>query len=107
MRTLSLVIALAACGHSAPPATTSSGSAAQAECEPGRCLEDISNVLAGHKAESRACAGKKVTGRVIINFTIDAEGKVGEASQGMQDDQIQDKAVVDCLTAVVQSVQFA
>ncbi len=108
MRSLAIAFLFFGCGHSAPPAPASGSATPQADCEPGRCLEDISNVLAGHKAEARACLkDKKTTGRVIINFTIDPAGKVGEASQGMQEDQIQDPALVDCLTGIVKTVTFA
>lgn len=109
MRSLVMAIAVFGCGHPAPvPATAGSGSGGAADCEPGRCLEDISAVIAGHKDESRACVkGKKVTGRVIINFTIDANGKVGEATQGMQGDQIQDADLVACLTALIEKIEFA
>ena len=65
-------------------------------------------MIAGHKDESRACVkGKKVTGRVIINFTIDANGKVSEASQGMQGEQIQDVEVVGCLSELIEKIEFA
>jgi hypothetical protein len=109
MRSLAIAFLFFGCGHSAPlPAQTGSGSGSEAQCEPGRCLADISKVIGGHKAESRACGkDKKLAGRVIINFTIDGEGKVGEASQGMQDDQIQDPALVECLSGVVKSITFA
>ena len=110
MRSLAIAFLFFGCGHSAPPPPApATGSAnPDTQCEPGRCLEDISKVVAGHKAESRACAkDKKANGRVIINFTIDADGKVGEASQGMQEDQIQDPALVECLTGVVKGITFA
>jgi hypothetical protein len=103
-----MAIAVFGCGHPAPaPVTAGSGSASGADCEPGRCLEDISAVIAGHKDESRACVkSKQVTGRVIINFTIDASGKVEEATQGMQGEQIQDAGVVACLTDLVKKLSF-
>jgi len=108
MRSLAVALLFFGCGHSAPPPATTGSAAPDAQCEPGRCLEDISKVISAHKAESRACAkDKKVAGRVIINFTIDADGKVGEATQGMQDDQIQDGHLVDCLTTVVKGITFA
>ena len=109
MRSLAIAFLFFGCGHSAPPPPVQTGSGSgEAQCEPGRCLDDISKVIAGHKAESRACAkDKKLSGRVIINFTIDGEGRVGEASQGMQSDQIQDPALVECLSGVVKGITFA
>src|SRR4051812_47939545 len=109
MRSLAIAFLFFGCGHSAPPpAQTGSGSGSDGQCDPGRCLEDISKVIGGHKAESRACTkDKKVAGRVIINFTIDGAGKVGEASQGMQDNQIQDPTLVECLSGVVKGITFA
>jgi hypothetical protein len=86
---------------------------AQAQCEPGRCLEDISRTIAEHRQDARACydqARKQqptLEGKVIINFAIDAEGVVGEASQGMQDNQIADPGLVDCVNEVVKKVRFA
>jgi hypothetical protein len=107
MRSLAIALLFFGCGHSAPPAASTGSANADTQCEPGRCLEDISKVIAGHKAESRACAkDKKLAGRVIINFTIDAAGKVGEVTQGMQDDQIQDPALVACLGGVVTGITF-
>jgi hypothetical protein len=103
-----MAIVVFGCGHPpAAPATGGSG-AGSADCEPGRCLENISEVISSHKAESRACTkNKKLNGRVIINFTIDATGKVGEASQGMQGEQIEDPELVTCLTEVVKAIEFA
>lgn len=114
MRTLAFVaplLVLAACHgkKSNAPAGGDDGT----QCEPGRCLDDISQALAAHRAESRACydaAVKKtpgLAGRVIINFRIDAQGNVSEPSQGMQDDQIQNEELTACLTGVVQKVTFA
>jgi hypothetical protein len=106
-----LLLALGACHgkKSNAPAGGDDGT----QCEPGRCLDDISQALATHRAESRAChdeAVKKMpglVGRVIINFRIDAQGHVVDPSQGMQDEQIQNDELVACLSSVVQKVTFA
>lgn len=108
-----LLLALAACPGKKSNAPAGGGSDDAAQCEPGRCLDDISAALATHRAESRACydaAAKKtpgLAGRVIINFRIDEKGNVVDPSQGMQDDQIQNEELVTCLTGVVQKVTFA
>src|SRR5438552_15591962 len=103
-----LPLALVAC-----PGKKSNAPAGGDPCEPGRCLDDISQALSAHRAESRACydaAVKKtpgLAGRVIINFRIDAKGNVVEPEQGMQDAQIQNEELVTCLSGVVQKVTFA
>jgi hypothetical protein len=98
---IALCLLLLACGSSSKPATAPSS-----DCEPGRCLDDISKVVAEHKPAARECA-KSAKGRVIINFKIDKDGNVEEADQGMQDDQISDPAVVTCLVDVVKKIKFA
>src|SRR5258706_3378709 len=113
MRTLALpalLLALAAC-HGKKSSTTG-GDDPAGQCEPGRCLDDISQALSAHRAESRACydtAAKKkpnLAGRVIINFRIDEKGHVTETSQGMQDDQIQDEDLANCVSEVIKKVTF-
>jgi hypothetical protein len=106
-----LWIALAiACGGGGKPTATAGGSEA-GSCEPGRCLEDIAKAVSTRKAEARACYDaldtSKVKGRVVINFRIDAEGNVTEASQGMQEGQLQDEMLVGCISDVIKSVKFA
>lgn len=100
---IALCLLLVACGSSAKPATTN---APGSDCAPGRCLDDISKVVAEHKPEARECA-KTAKGRVIINFKIDKDGNVEEADQGMQDEQIADPAVVTCLVDLVKKIKFA
>lgn len=116
-----VVLAVAAlslgCGptsKSAPVAPSGAGSGEEAaSCEPGRCLEDISRVIQADRAKARACyeAGLKrqpgLEGRLIINFEIDAEGAVIDASQGMQDNQITEEEVVSCVSGVVREIRFA
>ena len=70
--------------------------------------------MAAHKTESRSCYDKARqrepklgAGRVIINFTIDKDGGVEGASQGMQDDQLQDEQMVSCLSELLKSIKFA
>lgn len=101
---IALCLALLACGSSSKPAATTTSEPAS-NCEPGRCLEDISKTVAEHKPAARKCAGS-ANGRVIINFKIGKDGSVEEADQGMQDDQISDPAVVGCLTDVVRNIKF-
>jgi hypothetical protein len=107
-----------ACSGSHKPATTAPATGDGAEtgtaCEPGRCLEDISATVKQHRPAARACfdaaAAKNPAlqgGRLIINFRIDAEGKVSEVSQGMQDDQISDEGVIACVGGVIEKLEFA
>src|SRR5260221_11748281 len=107
MRSLVMAIVVFGCsGH--PAQAPATGGSASTDCEPGRCLENISEVIGNHKTESRACLkNPKESGRVIINFTIDAGGKVSEATQGMQGEQIEDPALVTCLTELVKKIEFA
>jgi hypothetical protein len=107
-----ILAAVVACSSgSKPPASPSGGGESSTGCEPGRCLDDISKRIHERKGEARACydalSKQKVKGRLIINFRIDAEGNVSETSQGMQDDQIQDETLVECVSDVIKSVKFA
>lgn len=101
---IALCLLLLACGGSSKPATT--GGEPASDCDPGRCLDDISKVVAEHKPAARECA-KTAKGRVIINFKIDKDGNVEEAGQGMQEEQISDPAVVSCLEDVIKQIKFA
>jgi hypothetical protein len=116
------LLALAACRGKSSSTTAGGGGGGggggdegdpgAAQCEPGRCLEDISKAIAERRPESRACydtAAKKspgLTGRIIINFRIDESGNVTETSQGMQDDQIADETLVTCVSDVIKKVSF-
>lgn len=97
---IALCLLLVACSGSSKSTTEPTG-----ECEPGRCLEDISKVVADRKPEARACA-RSAKGRVIINFKIDKNGAVEEADQGMQENQIADPEVVKCLIDLVKTIEF-
>ncbi len=83
------------------------------DCEPGRCMVDISQIIELHRSEARACydAGYQrdptLRGRLVINFEIDGTGTVLDASQSAQDDQIMDAGVVGCVEAVVRNLTFA
>lgn len=70
MRT-ALCLLLLACGSASKSATTTNESS---DCEPGRCLEDISKAVAEHKPAARKCAAS-ASGRVIINFKTAASKK--------------------------------
>ena len=89
------------------------GGEPQAKCDPGRCLEDISALIMADRKKARECfdaAAKTkpdIEGRVIINFEIDPEGTVVDASQGMQDNQLTEAEVVDCISAWVRTLKFA
>ncbi len=102
---IALCLLLFGCGGSPRPAPQPVSDSAS-DCEPGRCLEDISKVIADRKPEARACA-RSAKGRVIINFKIDKNGNVEEADQGMQEGQISDSQVVTCLVDLVKTIEFA
>jgi hypothetical protein len=117
-----LATALLACGSSKPTTTTTASgdtvagdrAGEQASCEPGRCLDDIRAAIGEHRPQARACydEGRKrqpdlAGGKIIINFTIAADGTVTDAEQGMQDDQITEPGVVDCVSEVIKQVRFA
>lgn len=104
-----LTVAIAGgCKSGKGPAAADEGD----ECEPGRCLADISAAVEAHRPEARTCyeAGHAVEptleGRVIINFEIDATGAVVDASQSAQENQIEDEAVVGCITDVILRITF-
>jgi hypothetical protein len=116
-----LATVLLACGSSKPATTTTatgddSGEpeGEPARCEPGRCLDDIRAAIGERRPQARACydEGRKrqpalAGGKIIINFAIDAAGTVVDADQGMQDDQITEQGIVDCVTEVIKQVQFS
>lgn len=83
------------------------------DCEPGRCLTDISARVEDRRPEARTCyeaghaADPTIEGRVVINFEIDPSGTVVDASQSAQDDQIMDAAVVECIVDVIKGIKFA
>ena len=84
----------------------------QASCEPGRCLDDISKAVGDRREDARKCYDEgrkrdpKLPGLLVINFAIDSEGVVGETSQGMQDEQLTDQQVIDCVSEVIRGVRF-
>lgn len=115
---LVFVVALAiGCGGKGKPvAPTDPDTAAgdgEKECEPGRCLADISGRVEDRRPAARACydEGQKrvpeLQGRLIINFEIDPDGKVVDASQSAQDEQIMDEQVVACVVDVIRGITFA
>src|SRR5262245_3114241 len=88
---------LGACHHTPPPTapeSTNGEPSHETGCERGRCLEDITKVIQEHRTATRACYDKglkrapTIEGRIVINFEIDGNGAVVDASQGMQDNQI-------------------
>jgi hypothetical protein len=110
----SLLVLAAACGGKTKQEPVGPGSGDdQASCEPGRCLPDISKAIGERRDDARKCyedgrkRDPKLAGKIIINFAIDAEGVVGETSQGMQDGQIEEPGVVECLSQVIKTVRFA
>lgn len=109
-------VAVAACsGSPKPPPGGGSGSGSDASeaCEPGRCLADLAAAVEARHADAVVCydtarkKDPKVTGRVVINFRIDADGKVIDASQGAQSSQVEDPQLVDCLSSLIRDVHFA
>jgi hypothetical protein len=73
----------------------------------------LSRTISEHRATARTCYEdglKRVPaikdGRIIINFEIDAEGKVIDASQSVKGEQIEDAEVVACVTDVIKEIQF-
>jgi hypothetical protein len=109
----SLLVLATACGGSKQEPTGPGAGDDQTGCERGRCLDDISKAIAERRDDSRRCYEEgrkrdpKMEGKIIINFAIDASGAVGETSQGMQDGQIEEAGLVDCLSEVIKTVRFA
>ena len=83
------------------------------DCEPGRCLTDVSARVEDRRPAARACydEGQKripeLQGRLVINFEIDPSGAVVDASQSSQDEQIMDEQVVSCVEDVIRGIKFA
>ena len=99
---------------STPPTTTTEDGSAALDCAKERCLPDISRLIQERRAATRACYDKAVKrqptlgeGRVIVNFEIDPGGHVIETSQGMQDNQLTDAQVVECISEVIKQIRFA
>jgi hypothetical protein len=115
MRWIAMALVAAALGCGGKSKTTSGGGGgepATGDCEPGRCIGDIKTTVAARRPEARACYDDarqlgKVAGNVlVINFVIGPDGKVAEASQGMQDDQIEEPLVVECVIDVIKALEF-
>jgi hypothetical protein len=113
-RVAAVIVVLIGCGGGKKTTTTPADPAEEAaDCEPGRCLADISARVVDHRAEARECyeEGQKripdMQGRIIVNFEIDPDGKVLDASQSAQDEQIMDEQVVRCVEDVVRAITFA
>lgn len=84
------------------------------DCEPGRCLDDIARTVKEHRDKARACydarRAKEPTikgNRVLVNFAIEADGTVTEATQSVKGDQIEDAEIVTCITEVIKQITFA
>ena len=97
-------------GGSTAPSDPSAGG--EEDCEPGRCLQDVSARVEDRRPAARACYEEgqrripELQGRLIINFEIDKTGAVVDASQSAQDEQIMDEGVVSCVVDVVRSIKF-
>ncbi len=94
-------------------AGTPKAESTKSDCEPGRCLADISRLIKEHRSEARACYDEGLKrapsikdGTIILNYEIDADGIATEVTQSTKDDQIQDVDVVICVTGVVQAITF-
>jgi hypothetical protein len=107
-----LVAALLACGGKTKQPATVTGSDGSS-CEPGRCLEDFAKQIQELRPQTRACYEAMLTqkpriqGRLIINFKVGPDGDVTETSQGMQEDQISDETLVECVSDVLKAARFA
>lgn len=113
---LLILVAAAGCGGSksaAGPAEPEGEAIGGEECEPGRCMEDISALVKERRPDARLCyeAGHlrdpSLRGRLIMNFEIDESGTVVDASQSAQDDQIADEEVIACVADVIKGITFA
>lgn len=111
MRALVLLMILG-CGGKQPPATNASDGSASPDCEPGRCLEDVSKLVLAHRTEARACYddGRKrdpnIEGKLVIGFEFDARGTVVDAHQTVADDQFREDLVVACIVDVIKTIKF-
>lgn len=112
---LLLAVVLGGCSKPKTDTTPTGGGSDDGDtvaCEPGRCLEDISKLIGERRPDARACYDEgrkrdpKMQGKIIINFAIDSEGVVGETSQGMQEEQIEDQTVVGCVSEVIKTIRF-
>lgn len=107
------VVLAAGCGGKPAPAANAPGDHGSADdCEPGRCLADVSERVNDRRDLARACydEGQKripeLQGRLIINYEIDPDGVVVDASQSAQDEQIMDEQVVACVEDVIRNIKF-
>src|SRR5262245_18835037 len=109
-----LLVLAVACGRQPPPQQPPAEEPPQAsaECEHERCLNDITRMIQERRNESRACYDRglkrqpTIEGRIIINFKIDPDGQVVETSQGLQDNQITEQGVVECVSEVIKKIRF-
>jgi hypothetical protein len=106
-----VLVTVISCKSSTPsPDTTGGGD----DCEPGRCLDDISAKIMERRAEARACFDEGVKrqpglerGFLVINFEIDPAGKVVSTSPSMKEGQIDEPGIVACIGGVIETIEFA
>ncbi|HEY5933523.1 MAG TPA: AgmX/PglI C-terminal domain-containing protein [Kofleriaceae bacterium] len=107
LRAVSLVALAIGCGGKQRAATVDS------DCEPGRCLEDVSRIMKDRRPEMRSCyelahaQDNTLEGRLTVNFVIDPKGDVVETSPSVRDGEIENAELFDCLSAVVSRIKFA
>lgn len=102
------------CGGPKTSTTSSGGGGDDTDCEPGRCLSDIAAVIKQHRDKARACFDQRIAqqpdiqgNRILINFAIEKDGTVSEASQSVKSDQIEDAEMVECVANVIKGITFA
>jgi len=102
--------------------TTTAASTARSEAtparsphthEPGRGREDLRAIVMVHRDEARACydaalsAHPGIKGDLVINWTIDPKGNVGQVSEDLEHSEITEPGVVACVAGVIEKIQFA
>lgn len=80
--------------------------------EPGRKREDIQTIIQSHRDEARTCYdnGLKdhpgVEGDLLVNFLIDPEGKVTEATIDHNKSSIHEESIGNCVMDVIKKIKF-
>lgn len=80
--------------------------------EPGRKREDIQTIVQGHRDEARACYdnGLKdhpgIEGDLYVNFLIDPQGTVTEATIDHSKSSIHEEGVGNCVMDAIKKIKF-
>jgi hypothetical protein len=101
---LALAALVCACASTAPAVSTAPARPTEVD------REALASFVGGRKSEISACyqnplaQNPKLRGTVVVLFTLTSTGRATEV--GIEEDTLQNAAVVSCLTALLQAWDF-